>query len=94
MPMRWIACTFLITAFLAAPAHDSSPALAGIAHIAFRVSDVSNSRDFYLTLGFEQSFEFADRGKPPVSYIKVSDHQFIELYGCADASQPIGLRQR
>jgi catechol 2,3-dioxygenase-like lactoylglutathione lyase family enzyme len=39
--------------------------LAGIAHVAFRVTDVQKSRDFYRTLGFEQSFEFTDTGKSP-----------------------------
>lgn len=68
-----------------------SPALAGIAHIAFRVRDVAKSRDFYRKLGFEQSFEFADPGKPSVSYIKVNDRQFIELYGRTDESTPTGL---
>jgi catechol 2,3-dioxygenase-like lactoylglutathione lyase family enzyme len=67
------------------------PDLAGIAHVAFRVSDVSKARDFYGSLGYEQSFEFADAGKPPVSYIKVNDHQFIELYGGASDSQRVGL---
>jgi len=88
--MRLIACIFL-AAFFAAPAQDSSPALAGIAHVAFRVSDVAKSRDFYRALGFEQSFEFDDSGKPPVSYIKINDRQFVELYGRPDNSQPIGL---
>jgi len=73
------------------PQPDSSPALAGIAHVAFRVTDVQKSRDFYRTLGFEQSFEFNDPGKPPVSYIKINDHQFIELYGRGNESQPVGL---
>ena len=67
------------------------PSLVGIAHVAFRVSDVAKSRAFYQKLGFEQSFEFNDLGNPPVSYIKVNDHQFIELYQRKDDSQPIGL---
>ncbi len=69
----------------------SNPGLAGIAHAAFRVSDVAKSRQFYNKLGFEQAFEFDDPGKPPVSYTKVNDRQFIELYGRSDASQPLGL---
>ena len=89
--MRFIAGILLTATFFAVPAQDSSPALAGIAHVAFRVSDVPKSRDFYRALGFEQSFEFADPGKPPVSYIKINDHQFIELYGRADDSQSLGL---
>ena len=89
--MQWILRTLLITALFAARLPDSSPALSGIAHVAFRVSDVAKSREFYRALGFEESFEFADPGKPPVSYIKISDHQFVELYGRADNAQPTGL---
>jgi catechol 2,3-dioxygenase-like lactoylglutathione lyase family enzyme len=80
----------LLTLFLT-PDSKPSPALAGIAHVAFRVTDVPKSREFYRTLGFEEAFGFADPGKPPVSYVKVNDHQFIELYGRADESQSLGL---
>jgi len=69
----------------------SAQGLAGIAHVAFRVTDVERSRSFYGSLGFVQAFEFADPGKPLVSYIKINDRQFIELYGRSDESQPIGL---
>src|SRR5215468_121891 len=81
----------LLSFFCAMPAQDSAPSLAGMAHVAFRVNDVAKSRDFYHTLGFEEAFSFSDPGKPPVSYIKVNDRQFIELYGRADDSQPLGL---
>jgi len=81
----------LLTALLAAPAPQPSPALAGIAHVALRVADLQKSREFYQKLGFEQAFEFADPGKAPVSYMKVNDRQFIELYQRADDSQPLGL---
>ena len=81
----------LLSLFFAAASQDSAPSLAGIAHVAFRVRDVAKSRDFYRTLGFEEAFSFADPGKPPVSYIKVNDRQFIELYGRADDSQSLGL---
>jgi catechol 2,3-dioxygenase-like lactoylglutathione lyase family enzyme len=58
-----------------------SPGLAGIAHVAFRVNDVDKSRDFCSKLGFEQAFEFKDAsGRTSVSYLKVNDRQFIELY--------------
>jgi catechol 2,3-dioxygenase-like lactoylglutathione lyase family enzyme len=75
----------------ASPAVAQSEDLTGIAHVAFRVSDVVKSRDFYRTLGFEQAFEFADAGKTSVSYVKVSDRQFVELYQRKDTSQAIGL---
>jgi catechol 2,3-dioxygenase-like lactoylglutathione lyase family enzyme len=85
------ASILLLTALLAAPGPQPSPALAGIAHVALRVADLQKSRGFYQTLGFEQAFEFADPGKAPVSYMKVNDRQFIELYQRADDSQPLGL---
>src|SRR5215831_9642071 len=66
-------------------------ALDGIAHVAFRVSDLSVSREFYRKLGFEQAFEFNDAGGTTVSYMKVNDRQFIELYRRTSDSQPLGL---
>lgn len=81
----------LFLALQAAPALKPSPSLAGIAHVALRVTDVPKSRQFYHTLGFEEAFAFSDPGKPPVSYLKVNDRQFIELYQRADATQPLGL---
>jgi len=66
-------------------------ALDGIAHVAFRVSDLARSREFYQNLGFEQAFEFTDAKGATVSYIKVNDRQFIELYRRDDESQPLGL---
>ena len=91
MDMRIVISTLLVALIGTAPVRESSPELAGIAHVAFRVSDVPRSREFYRNLGFEQSFEFADPGKPPVSYLKINDRQFIELYGQADDSQTLGL---
>jgi catechol 2,3-dioxygenase-like lactoylglutathione lyase family enzyme len=89
--MRMTIRTLFVAALLAWPPQEPSPALAGIAHVAFRVRDVQKSREFYRALGFEQAFEFADLGKPLVSYIKINDRQFIELYGPAEDSQPTGL---
>jgi catechol 2,3-dioxygenase-like lactoylglutathione lyase family enzyme len=88
--MRRLSQALLLAVISAAPALAQSTALAGIAHVAFRVTDLEKSRDFYRALGFEQAFEFADGGKTSVSYVKVNDRQFIELYQRKDESQPIG----
>ncbi|MGA8233821.1 MAG: VOC family protein [Candidatus Acidiferrales bacterium] len=72
-------------------ARAQSVDLAGIAHAAFRVNDVEKSRAFYQLLGFEQSFEFSQGGNVSVSYVKVNDRQFIELYQRPDTSQPAGF---
>lgn len=77
--------------FWAATAGAQSPALVGIAHVAFRVSDLQKSRDFYSQLGFEQAFEFTDNGRTTVAFIKINDHQFIELYPRNNDAQPLGL---
>ena len=81
----------LLFAMQAVRAPKLSPNLVGIAHVAFHVTDVSKSREFYRTLGFEEAFAFNDPGKPPVSYLKVNDRQYIELYQRKDESQPLGL---
>lgn len=72
-------------------ARAQAPTLSGIAHAAFRVSDVEKSREFYQKLGFKQAFEFGDAGKTSVSYIKINDRQFVELYQRRNDAQPLGL---
>jgi catechol 2,3-dioxygenase-like lactoylglutathione lyase family enzyme len=44
--------------------------LAGIAHVAFRVNDLQESRESYRALGFEQAFEFTDACKTSVAFIR------------------------
>lgn len=86
-----ILLSFILLAISPAPAAQPSPNLAGIAHVAFRVTNIEKSREFYGKLGFEEAFGFSDPGKPPVSYLKVNDRQYIELYQRANDSQAIGL---
>jgi catechol 2,3-dioxygenase-like lactoylglutathione lyase family enzyme len=75
--------------FLATLSWAQSPALSGIAHVAFRVAGVETARAFYRKLGFEQAFEFTQAGKTTEAFIKINDRQFIELY--PRDSQPTGL---
>ncbi len=65
--------------------------LNGIAHVAFRVAELEKSRQFYESLGFERAFEFTDAGKVTEQFIKVNDHQFIELYPRTLESQSVGF---
>jgi len=67
------------------------PELAGIAHAAIRVSDLSKSRDFYQKLGFEEAFAMDQGGVQTQSFIKINDRQFIELYPQREPSQTIGF---
>lgn len=68
-----------------------APKLTGIAHVAFRVSDVNASREFYRKLGFKQAFAFNRQAKPSQAFIKINDTQFIELYAQTNSAQQIGL---
>jgi catechol 2,3-dioxygenase-like lactoylglutathione lyase family enzyme len=75
----------------AAQAQTQSPVLAGIAHAAIRVSDLSKSRDFYEKLGFEEAFALSKDGTTTESFLKVNDRQFIEMYPQQQPSQPVGF---
>ena len=59
---------------------QSAPPLAGIAHVAIRVHDIPATRDFYARLGFLEAFSLSKDGVIAESFIKINDHQFIELY--------------
>ena len=63
----------------------------GIAHVAFRVADLDAARAFYNRLGFDQFFEQKQGDRTTEVFLKINDHQFIELYPRTDASQPLGL---
>jgi catechol 2,3-dioxygenase-like lactoylglutathione lyase family enzyme len=56
------------------------PPFNGIAHVAIRVHDLAASVAFYEKLGFEQAFDLRKDDVPYESFIKINDHQFIELY--------------
>ncbi len=77
--------------FCAALSWGQSPALSGIAHVAFRVGDIEAAREFYRKLGFEQAFEFTKAEKTYEAFFKVNDRQFIELYPRSEDTQPLGL---
>jgi catechol 2,3-dioxygenase-like lactoylglutathione lyase family enzyme len=84
----------LLTLFLLptlATAQIPTATLAGIAHVAIRVSDLTRARDFYQKLGFEQAFTLSKDGKISEAFFKVNDHQFIEIYPQQDPSQSIGF---
>jgi hypothetical protein len=72
-------------------ATSQGPELAGIAHAAIRVTSLARSRDFYGKLGYEEAFAMDQNGVPTESFIKINDHQFIELYPQREPSQAIGF---
>jgi catechol 2,3-dioxygenase-like lactoylglutathione lyase family enzyme len=84
--------TSLLTGLFCASLCWAQPAnQSGIAHVAFRVADLEAARAFYNKLGFEQFFEMKQGDKTTEAFLKVNDHQFIELYPQTDPAQPIGL---
>jgi catechol 2,3-dioxygenase-like lactoylglutathione lyase family enzyme len=70
------------------PAPDAG--IIGIAHIAFRVSDLDGEIAFLGKLGYEESFAITNAGKTMEVFIKINDRQFIELYPRTNPSQPLG----
>ena len=70
---------------------QNRPELTGIAHIAFRVSDLDREVSFLGKLGFEEAFSSVVNGHTLAVIVKVNDHQFIEVFPQAQASEPIGL---
>jgi hypothetical protein len=59
---------------------QQAPPLAGIAHVALRVHNLAASIAFFQSLGFIQAFDLRRNDIPYESFIKINDHQFIELY--------------
>lgn len=89
-PMRAIftTCLYLVGILSGAQSWE----LGGIAHVAFRVTSLDRTRQFYEKLGFEQAFEFRDEQHEPVQlFIKINDRQFIELYRRTQDSQALGV---
>jgi len=60
----------------------SRPHFLGLAHVAFRVSDLDKTQAFYArVLGYEQPFSLNDGGgKTTTTFIKVNDSQYVELF--------------
>jgi catechol 2,3-dioxygenase-like lactoylglutathione lyase family enzyme len=65
--------------------------ITGIGHIAYRANDLDKEIAFFQKLGFEQAFANVNPdGKVTESFIKVNDHQFIEVYPPGAASEQMG----
>jgi catechol 2,3-dioxygenase-like lactoylglutathione lyase family enzyme len=92
---RAMLAALLITLF-AVSVHAQSdgtppPPFNGIAHVAIRVHDLAASVAFYEKLGFEQAFDLRKNDVPYESFIKINDHQFIELYPVSDKDPKPGF---
>jgi catechol 2,3-dioxygenase-like lactoylglutathione lyase family enzyme len=89
MNMRWIRT--LALACICAPALVAqSGQITGIAHVAYRVSNLDRELAFLQRLGYQQSFAFTANGKTTEVFVKINDRQFFEVYPRTDPSQPLG----
>ncbi|MGA7340893.1 MAG: VOC family protein [Terracidiphilus sp.] len=88
---RWLSILALAFLLAASPRlRPQAPAITGIAHVAYRVSDLDREVGFLGKLGFEEAFAFTSGDKMLEVFVKVNDDQFIEVYPQAQPSQPTG----
>jgi lactoylglutathione lyase len=68
--------------FTASAQGADRPPILGIAHIALQVSDLAKARVFYgELLGYEEPFQvFKEDGTLLLTYFKVNDRQYVEIY--------------
>jgi lactoylglutathione lyase len=74
--------TFLLAMSSLALTQTQRPHILGLAHVAFRVSDLDKTGAFYENvLGYEEPFSLKDgNGKTATSFVKVNDLQYVELF--------------
>ena len=95
MKMRWFLILTLevlgATSFRANAQTAPTGQITGIAHIAYRASDLDKEVAFLAKLGYQQSFGFTNAaGKTTEVFVKVNDRQFIEVYPQTKPSEPLG----
>jgi lactoylglutathione lyase len=82
---------FLLIASLFSISNPDSnrPRLLGVAHVALLVSDMGQSRRFYQDfLGFQEPYQLNNAdGSLSMTFIKVNDYQYIELFPGLKADQ-------
>ncbi len=92
MKMRWIGIVALMALNCCSFAQTvPTGQITGIAHIAYRASDLDKEVAFLAKLGYEESFGFTNAaGKTTEVFVKVNDRQFIEIYPQTEPAQPLG----
>jgi len=80
--MRYALAFVLALSSLQAQTGAQRPQVLGIAHVAFRVSNLATTAAFYQNLlGYQEPFALnSDNGKPAIRFIKVNDLQYVELF--------------
>jgi catechol 2,3-dioxygenase-like lactoylglutathione lyase family enzyme len=86
-PLRIFLPVVVLMSSLSAQTDAQRPHILGIAHVAFRFSDLGKADGFYKTvLGFTEPFSLADEhGQSAIAVVKVNDEQYLELLQGDDA---------
>jgi lactoylglutathione lyase len=81
--------TLLVVCLPLAAQQVQRPKILGVGHIALRVSDIDKSRAFYKDfLGYGEPFLLnKSDGSLDLTFIKVNDYQYVELFPGLDAAQ-------
>jgi catechol 2,3-dioxygenase-like lactoylglutathione lyase family enzyme len=89
--MRYILAAVLTMSYLHAQTQTAAPRphIPGLAHVAFRVSDMERTSAFYENLlGYEEPFSLKNgNGKTTIAFVKVNDLQYVELFQGDSRSQ-------
>src|SRR5579871_6007343 len=75
-------CAALAVTSVAIAGAQERPPIVGVAHIGLKTSDMANDRNFYgHILGFQEPFTLdKESGGLMLTYFKVNDHQYIEVF--------------
>lgn len=65
--------------------------IAGLAHIALRVSDVDREVTFFGKMGFEEAFADTKDGHTTQAFVKINDRQYFEVLAVGGPTQPAGF---
>lgn len=95
MKFRWFSILALAAVCACAlPLSGQAPQptgqITGIAHVAYRVSNLDRELAFLRKLGFEESFAFTANGKTTEVFVKINDNQFFEVYPQTSPQLPLG----
>ena len=70
---------------------ETTPAVTGLAHVAYRVADLDREEAFLQKLGFARSFALTGKdGKLTETFVKINDRTFFEVYPQTDPKQELG----
>lgn len=80
--MRYLLACLLMMSSMLAQTGVARPRVLGLAHVAFRVSDLGRTNSFYENLlGYQEPFSIKDaNGSTTIAFVKINDEQYVELF--------------